>query len=739
MSKSKQESRKHKDDCHDECNSSEKFDKLAVHQLKAKFFKANEACVNKLSVQQLFINGKPFPTPTPGNPYIITETTTIVGDNVPDPECEEGCGTATPGTPTGGIFSIGESFTGKITFCNVKSFRLNLNYKVVTNTDDYVLEIINCNQAFINGGTLVAENHAAVHISCSTNIEFRYLTIYDSGAAFLVENSQNVQLLGLHVENISEYAIRFENSNYIRLVNWDVSRISNYTAESLITGIHSSMIFLSDMVFFNINVTDIESETSKNIIKFDDCFDVKISHISVLLTSFTAVFDTNLNVYLVYFTNCGSLVLGSFIMDGDFVAVSGGSTGTFNCLRLENCNNTFTAHCLMTDNYIQGDTNAAGLSFAGIYVDNLTTATFNGHKICTNYASGGGNDSTISVRSFYGNQGGNWYFSGNICNGNYIENNEFLPGSGAASVYGFEIVDIFSSLTMQRCSSNNHGAEGASEVGGYKIYGIDADNNTNTNIDIANCSACQNFSNGNVGTTVGFLVTYSNTEINISEAISNFAGASCYGFLLPGIQSTPQLTVTIGNCSSNTNFSANGAAYGLYAGTLDGPILNLGETQGVQTLSVSKCVLNANGPPTGSNPPNPGYGAYLSEVSVSAIEENLFNQNNWGLYVDGGDSHNIYGNSAIFNDTGFEINEAPGSIIEENLAQANFDGFVDNTPTEPGNSYFSNNAVNNDTTSFENVTPCVVPWFAFDPADGSFTPTGPAVDPVLTGWSNISS
>lgn len=694
---------------------------------------------DRIETDALYINNKLFPSSI--IPFSIKESTTIVGTNnaitPPCDECTEGCPEATPGTPTGGLFALGKSFTGKITFCNVKSMQLNLTGLILNNNDDFALEFINCNQVYVYAGTVNSLNATAIRVSCCSNIAFSHMNTTLSNNCLFIEKSYDIHIKSWYLDNLSGYAFNVNCTNYLRLNNLDINNIfaESPLNDALIMVNNSEMVFISNCAYYNINYTNVSG--TKSIMKMNNCFDVKISHVSILTTAYSSASNEDLNIYLVYLSNCGSLVLGSFIIDGDLVNKIGTGSAELNCLRLTNCNNTFMAHHLMTDNFINADGFAKSLTFHGIYLNEMTTFTMNSSKICTNFLKGAGVDTLQEVRSFYGEAGGNWYLSGNICNENRIEGPSYLN----TSVAGFEVVNIRSSVILQKCSANNHGASlyNIQTSSGFIIRAINPDFNNKTSIDIDNCSANQNVSDNTFGTSFGYLCTYSNTLITNSEAISNEAGLSCYGFLLPGLIASTQNTVSLFNCSANTNFSALKTAYGVYSGKLD---LGVGLTDGVATIAIKKCTFTANGPPTGSNPPNPGYGIYLNEINVSSIIGNLLNENNYALYINMGLNHSIISNSAVHNDVGFEINEAGNSIIQKNLSQNNFHGYIDNTTAASGNilnSYFTNNAVANTLTSYEGVSPSRVPWYMFSPATGNFSPAGPAINPTLNSFTNLSS
>lgn len=699
------------------------------------------------------------PKPDPSEPstsgYIITGTTTIVGNHTPidppsqcpDSTCESSraiCPTPTPGTPSGGLFILQNSFVGKLTFCGVLGMELDLKGRTLSNNSGITLELINCSQVWIHGGAINNANGIAISVTCSSNVCISRISTRDTLNAVSITNSYDVIVKNIYMDNILGYSLSLSCSNYLRFTNWDVSNITSY-GDDLIIGESSQMIFMSNMVFYNINVTDVYG--IKTVTRFNNCFDVKVSHISILTTSYVARNNRDLSVYLFYFSQCGSLVLGSFIINGDSTEVSGVSAGEFSCLRLENVNNVFSAHNMMTDNMLIGDESSTSLTLDGIHLTEVDILGLNSSKICTNKISSINgspisSNACISVRGVYAangstcetfnntSNGGNWIISGSVCNENNIEG----FSSPDSSVYGFEIIDAEKSLTVQRCTANNNGNGGnnsglANEAGGFKIRGVTPANNAEINVVIDTCAANQNSS---VNLTAGFLCTYSNTQIFSSEAISNISQREkCCGFLLPGLVNIQQLTVSLFKCTGNTNFSFNGAAYGAYIGKVD---IGDGLTQGVQTLLIKDCTFSANGPSVGTNPPNPGYGIYMSQVMVSSIIHNTLNQNNWGLYVDRGSYQSLDTNSALYNDFGFEVDNSPFSIFQDNLSQGNEDGYVDNSSNQ---TYISNKAVGNTNTSFERVSGSIIPWYAYDTAAGVYIlRSGP---PGITTFTNLST
>lgn len=684
-----------------------------------------ESKIHQLEVDELIVKHQS------GAPFEINESVTIVGKNIPlQPSCEGGfCNsnppTPTPNTPSGGIFHLGKSFTGKVTFYGVDGMEFDLNGFVLNNDNDVTLEFINCNSVWVHGGVVNNTNGTGIQISCSSNVCVSRINTSNTENGFMIINSYDIQVKNIYMDNITGYVIRYDCSNYLRFTNLNINNISSYE-DSLLAGTNSQMIFVSNCAFHNINVINVAGE--RRVMSFEQCFDVKVSHISILTTHFTGTTDSDLRVYIVHFKNSGSLIVGSCIIDGDSLTVSGSSQGVLNCLRLENCNNTFSAHHLMTDNFVRGDSSSTFLEFNAIHIDGMDTLTINSSKICTNYAVVSSKSTLVFVRSFYGAHGGNWYLSGNICNQDHID----IPDGANPSTYvntsviGYEVFDVSSSVVLQHCSSNNH--RGPFEVRGFKIHLVDVLNPTN--ILINGSAANQNNSTG--GSAIGFSSSYSNTILLNSESIANESKDNCYGFLIPGLYGGIQYTVLVFNCTGNNNLSLNGKSYGLYGGLLGN----------IETLLIKKSTFSSNGPLVGSMPANPGYGVYLKNINVSSLIGNYLNYNNWGLFVDGGKNHSIISNSAVYNDIGFQLKEAPNSIIQKNLAQNNTDAFIDNTTaTELGtilNSYFTNNAVAN-TTSYENVAPSVVPWFKFNPSTGGFTAAGTAIGPILSTFTNTSS
>lgn len=680
-----------------------------------------ELNVSTINTRDLFINNKLFPTSI--IPFKISGPTVIVGTNG---ACQGGdCPPATPGTPNGGLFVLGNSFTGKVTFCGVEGLNLNLANLVLDNPDDFALEFINCNNVLVYNGAVNSANGVAVRVSCCSDVTFKRLNTTDSAGALFIENSLNVRIKYWYMAGITNRAIEFVGSRYLDFHFLDINNVVSIASTSLIQGSNSDMIFINNCAFYNINL--VSALGLKSILAMDTCFDVKVSHISILGTSVEAVPNTDLTVYFVYFTNCGSMVLGSFIIDGDRVSVSGTGSATFSCLRMEECNNVFTAHFLMTDNFVSSSGPAPRLTFQAISVRNVETFTLNGSKINTNYVEVADDATVASVRSFYGEEvfvgqlrAGNWYLSGNICNQHYV----FSPTSTPvqASAYGFEVVNVSSTVVFQNSSSNNNGNQqnNLTEAGGFKVTAVDAANNTQTNINFFHCASNQNNSNSVIGTTAGFTSTYSNTIISGCEAISNTAGGECYGLLLHGLNSVSQLTVSLFKCTASTNFSFTANAYGVYAGTL-------GTNARVETLVIKSSTFSANGGAVG------GYGVYLSEVVVSSIMTTLMNQNNFGLYIDGGSANEIKSNSALNNNIGIQVNESPDSILDKNICQSNDVGFADNTVT--GNTYYANKSVSN-TVSFDTVG-FVIPLFAYNKLAGTFSFV--SGEPTLNAFTNLSS
>jgi hypothetical protein len=687
--------------------------------------------VDTIKTDQIFIDNKLFPTSI--IPFKINGPSSFVGTHTPIPPptgcsaCSATCPPATPDTPSGGLFALGKSFAGKITFCGIQGMSLNLAGLTLENDNDYALEFINCNQVLVYGGTVKSKNNVAVHVICSSNVTFRSMNTTDSYGGVLVENSYDVNVASWYMDTITGFAFDVECSNYLRLTGLDINNIGSYAENSLLHVNNAEMIFINDCAFYNINYNG--TGGTKSIVAVENSFDVKISHVSILTTYFNS--NEDIDVSLVHFKSSGSLVLGSFIVDGDGVNVTGAHSAIMNCMRFENCNNTFMAHNLMTDNYVSGDANAVSLKFHGISLENMTTFTMNSCKICTNYTDGGNTSTIAEVRGFYGLYSGNWYLSGNICNQNYVNN---LPGfAPSSSVYGYELVDVSSTILLRNCSGNNQNGVGAggvnvAEAGGFKIRGVNPVSNTDTSIDLNNCQANQNLSDNTQGVTVGFSCTYSNAKFSKCEAISNTAGSTCYGFLIPGIDSKLQYTVSMFSCDGNSNFSNNGIAYGLYAGVLDSV-----PTMGVEALTVKSCTFNSNGPEIGSLPPNPGYGIYLNKVLVSELVGNLMNYNNYALYINAGQCHTLVNNSALYNDNGFEVNQAPNSLLTKNSSVCNTNGFIDNTTG--GNSYISNTSVG-ETVSYTVTGGGVINLYALDKTTGTYINVSGG---DLTAFSNLQS
>lgn len=687
--------------------------------------------VDRVNTRELFINNKEFPTST--IPFKISESMVIVGT---EGACgDESCPEATPGTPQGGLFALGRSFTGKITFCGVSGLNLNLVGLELSNVDDYAIELINCNKVYICNGVVNSLNSAAIRVTCSTDVQFAYLNTSNSGAALEVDNSLDIKIQKWYIRNASQFAIRVQDSRYLRITGIDInggddsSDLTTFSERALIDIRRSDMIFINNSAFYNMNVQEAVGE--KGVIYMDTCFDVKVSRISILTTRFTAPVNTNLNAFLITFINSGSLIFGGFIIDGDSVAVSGTGQGQLMCLRIEECNNVFMANNLMTDNFVSGSASSAVLAFVGVRLVNVETFTMNNTKICTNYAEGGGANTEVLVYSFFGSElpgtglkSGNWFLSGNICNQNYVTTNT------RSMIGGFNVANVSSTVLFQKCSANNNGnyIGTAREVVGFRVVGFDnPDNNNLTNIKFYHCAANQNNSSEPSGKTTGFQSTYSNTMFSNCEAVSNTAGLDCIGFLVSGVVNGKQLNAALYHCTGNTNFSSNGRSFGAFAG----PINFQGQlTAGVETLSIQKSAFMAN---IGSSVANPGFGVFLQNVEISQIIGNVLNQNNCALCIAGGFGNNVFGNSALNNDRGFAINQSPDSFFERNLAQLNTIGYVDNTTG--GNTYYRNKAVSN-TTQF-NTIGFAIPVFHYNKATGIFTYV--SGEPTLNAYTNLSS
>lgn len=675
--------------------------------------------VSSIRTQDLFINNKLFPTSI--IPFKISSTSVIVG---PGGSCAGSCGPATPGTPTGGKFVLGNSFQGKITFCGVNGVILDLVGLVLSNDNDFALEFINCRQVYVFGGSINSANATAVRVSCCSDVTFSNLNTSNSARALFIEDTLDVKIQNWYMANIASTAIVVTRSRYMRFGGLDVNNITSMNERSLLDFFQSDMIFINNCVFYNIAIT--EAASSKSVIRMEECFDVKVSHISILSTSITGAADQDLMVALVYFQSCGSLVLGSFIIDGDRVVSTGTGDAIFYGLLLQETNNVFMAHHLMTDNQVIGGANASKLEFAGVGAIDVETMTMNSSKICTNYAQGGNADETaVKVRSFFGAErftgllrSGNWYLSGNICNQNYINSDSFYASS---TVYGFDLENVSFTVVFQKCSANNSGnaLNSVAIAGGFRVQGIDAANNVNTNINFFGCAANQCKSNDEAGSTVAFYSSYSNTMIVNCEANSNMAGADCVGFFLPGLQGSSQSTVSVFNCTANTNKSATQSAYGVFAGN---------DVAGsVSTVVIKKCTFSAN---TGVTT---GYGVLLKGVAVSSLIGNLINQNDCGLCLEESSAASVESNSFLNNTTGVDVKESADSIFEKNISQSNTVGYTDNTPG--GNTYYSNKSVSN-TTAF-NMVGFTIPLFALNKATGTFTFV--SGEPTLGSYTNLSS
>lgn len=717
------------------CNEDyDKIKKQIVKQQKVCEQKVKKTEIETINTEELFINNKLFPTSI--IPYKISSSTTIVGDNVPLEACN-GCPKvapiATPGTPSGGLFTLGQSFSGKITFWGVKSLTLELSSLNISNDNDYAIEIINCDKVYIKGGNVASKNATAILIQCSSDVEISWISVTNTKNVVEIVDSFNVRLKELNMTRISGVAIDVDCTNYLRLQNLDINKVEELTDNALVRIQNSEMIFINKAVFYNINVEDHSNLVDfSSIIYLNKCFDIKVSAISILTTYVKALVNKDVNLYLFYMKECGSAILNNFIIDGDHLEVSGVSAGKLNCVRIENSNNTFVARQLLTDNSVYGDDNSTNLDMTTFHMEDVDTFTLSGFKSLTNFVLGGNVNTAVKVGSFHGLRGGNWFLSGNISAQNYNEHKDelYLPLS---SVIGFEIVDVSSTVFIRSTSSNNHGElsfpgvepkYNAGEVAGFKIYGIDATNNSFTNIVLDNIQANRNISNTDsaTSTTIGIMSTYSNTKVHSSYAVANEAGGKCYGILFPGLVDSKQKQAAVYTTSSNDNLSYKSDSYGVYAGSVD---LGQGETQGVETLVVLKSSFNKNG----------GFGIYSTKVKITNIDSNTLNENGCGLCINEGSNNIIFGNKASSNDVGYKLEKSNNSFIRNNTSQDNGKGFVDNSQY---NVYYKNESLG-DVKSFEDVTPSRLSWYEFNPTTGSFTPKGPAIVTPLGSFSNTST
>lgn len=696
--------------------------------------KIKKAEVEELDAENFNINGKKFPTSSIGFP--ISASTVIRGVNAIG--CSGDCPPATPGTPTGGLFVLQNSFKGKVVFCGVQSMALNLSGLVLSNDGDYALEFINCSQVYVYSGSVNSVNSAAVHVNCSTNIFFQNIYTSDSYGGLLINDSTNIRTNYWEFKNVNGFALKFNNSNFLRFTNLDINSVTQFKEDALIMGNNSEMIFINNSSFYDIDVK--ESSGIERVLVLDKCFDVKINNISILTTYFSNIVDTDLSVYLIHVTNSGSVIMSGFMMDGNGVNINGNASGELDSFRIEESDNVFALYHMMTDNFLLGTSAAKSLEYHAVHVENIETFSLVFSQICTNYLQGEVSAAeNLEVRAFYGTGGGNWYLGDNTCNASYMAASTSLPNS---SVYGFEVFDVNKTVVIENCTSDANGPnlkglgeKLVAEVGGYKIASDNSSNNTNTNILINKCQANSNCSNITDGKTLGFVSTYSNTTIQSCQAVGNVSGFECYGIFLPGLVGTVQSTVSITDTISNNNLSYNSPSYGLYAGK----VYIDGWTNGVDTLVVKNSIFNSNGPEGEALPLNPGFGVYLNGVDTTEISNNVIDNNNYGISIGDGGYNNIENNKLTANNAALTLVNSPNSIISNNVAQGNDDGFIDTTvAVAPNvlNSYFGNKSIANTSSSFDNITPAKISWHNYSPSTGTYTFI--SGEPIINPLTNIS-
>lgn len=443
--------------------------------------KVSKSKIQQLDVNELFINGKPFPNNN--SAYVINESTVIVGtnpapsafcssDSAPIGACIMTPPTPTPGTPSGGVFRLGQSFSGKILFYGVKGAELDLAGLILNNDNDVALEFVNCSQIWVHGGSVNSLNDYAIKICSSTNLCLSRINTADTKYGVYVQNSYDVNLKNWYFDRITGYAIKFDCSNYVRITNITVKEIrayngdaevSNNPTESLFIANNSEMIFINNCALYNIQVDN--ATGIKSVMSVKKCFDVKISRISILTTFYNAIENADLTVALLDFVDSGSINMNSFILDGDYIQVFGQARGLFNCIRLQRCNNTFLDDILITDNSIYGDATNNELRFAAVYLDSMETFILEHSRICTNSifvkpVDVPNTNMLVSLSSLHGTSNtdpflnGNWYIYDNVCNQNLLYSFNQIEKS---AVYGCLIEKLDKSFVIEDTATNNHG------------------------------------------------------------------------------------------------------------------------------------------------------------------------------------------------------------------------------------------------------------------------------------------
>ena len=733
--------------------SSEECEKVKKQCVKAQCVLKSK--VDVLEVNELFVGGKPLKN---DEVYIINDSTVFVGDNPasispcllePFGPCLVEPSVATPGTPSGGVFKLGRSFSGKITFYGIKGIELNLAGYVLNNDDDVALEFINCTQVWVHGGSVNSVNNHAIKICSSSNLCISRINTSDTSYGIYVQSSYDVNLKNWYFERITGYVMKFECTNYIRVSNITIKEIRGYDGDfrisedprdSLFIANNSQMIFVNNCSIFDIEIR--QARGVKNILAGNNCFDVKLSRISILTTTFTGLLADqaqDLSVYLIYFTNSGSINMNSLVLNGDYVEVFGNVKAVFNCVRFENCNNTFIDDIMATDNTIYGAVSNGELRLATVYIDSMETFILEHSRICTNSiyvttTATSNPDLVVHLSSFHGTSSnppflnGNWYLNDNVSNQNRLFSSAQIEKS---AVYGYLIEKLDKAFVIEDCSSNNHGYDLTLNVQVTKSQLL----TKNSTLQLKSVEHLPKTGTLLVHTDKGFQkVRYSGIKnsnlLNVTTQIPFQAKAGTIvsledplrgpkyvaGISISSNQVGLETTIMADNSSANNNISdlETGTTVGMIS-TYNNTILNDCEAVGNRAgrlcagfmvtgsnVLVNESQVNSN---TASN--FAGYGLYAAELLPEAfqrtltyqladtklnnltIEETIFNSNSeCGVYVTKGINVSLVRNTFNSNRCGVHVVEGI-YLIEDNMVLNNEFGLklenVSNTSIEENN------------------------------------------------------
>ena len=601
----------------------------------------------------LFINNRLFPTSV--IPVVINDTITI-----------------TNGT---GLYAMGKSFTGNITLINCQSLSLNLVNQILTGT----IEIINCNQIVVFDGSVNNPIGTSIDIKNSTDIVFNNLNISDTLRGITCLEVEDISIVGVYIENIYDYAIRLEKTNDIIFFNITIRNIESYTNKSIIDIVNCQGMFFNKIFFNDINYHNLIYD-HKNIISIsDNSYDMKFSEISILRVKFFSNIDIQVNH--IHIENSGSIIVRDLIIDGNYLYTTGPIKSSHTCIKVKNSNNFFGEKCLLTDNGIISDQNAIELKMHTVAVSNVVNMSLKDFAINSTFISGGINCIIKDVRGFYGESGGNWVFADLLLNSQY-----FSDGING-TCYGLEINNVYLSITIAHCISNNNGYYDETytiypdQCGGFLAKGI-----SDSNITFLNCT-----SNSNTGgtSTISYNSSYDNTEFMNCSSNGNYSSienGKIVSFYIPG-NSDIQKDVLINNCISNNYPDGNLNSYGVYSG----------EISLVKNLRVQHSGFMNN-----------YYGIYLYNTTDSCILKCTVNYNNDGINIDS--SSNI--------------------LIQDNISQQNSTGYLDNTP----NTYINNKSIGDIIESYD-LTGFAISLFKLNKLDGKYINI--SGETIFGSYSNI--